>query len=122
MLEMVRETSHQKQSLPKNEIFAVIYRSERKKILRNQLCLIKWLRSFLSQSYSVRSLYSIIGDDAEKRIEIDDLYKKIYLSYMMNEIGDINHEDNSNEELSFKSPDKEHWYWYRRLHLREYFY
>lgn len=51
--------------LSTNQRYAVVYRSERKKILRSQLFLISWLRTFLEQSYKVRSLMSVNAPRAD---------------------------------------------------------
>jgi len=90
---------------------AVVYRSERKKILRSQLLLVAWLRTFLDESYKVRSLMSL-GAPQE---DIDKAYKSIYLSYMAHEC------DQVDDKGEFKNEDDEHEYQFRRLLLREYF-
>ena len=96
--------------LSTNQRFAVIYRSERKKILRSQLFLIAWMRSLLEQSYKVRSLLSVNAP----RADVDRQFQQVYLSYMGHEAKQVN------ESGEFAEPEQEHWYFFRRLFVREY--
>ena len=46
------------------------------------------MRTFLSASYQLQSLFDIVGTDTTENNnldEVDKIYKQIYLSYMENE-------------------------------------
>ena len=90
--------------------FCVVYRSERKKILRSQKELISFLLNVLEESYQLKSMKSVGASQAD----IDFVFKKIYLHPMESEKIFIN------SEGDFIDEDEEFWYQYRRLHLRSY--
>lgn len=90
--------------------FCVIYRSERKKILRSQVELISYLISVIEESYQLKSMKSVNASQKD----IDLVYKKIYLHPMESEKIYIN------SEGDYIDKDEEYLYQYRRLHLRSY--
>ena len=64
-----------------NQIFAIVLRSEGKKIVRNQLILIKWLGSLISKSVEITEFFK----EGIDRGQIDEAYKDLYLEIMEDE-------------------------------------
>ena len=97
-------------NLTSEQKFCVVYRSERKKILRSQKELVSFLLNVLEESYQLKSLKSV----GAPKHEIDLLFKKIYLHPMESEKIYIN------SDGDFIDAEEEYWYQYRRLHMRSY--
>ena len=72
--------------------------------------MISWMRTFLSQSFQLQSLFSLGTDGAL----VDKAYKDIYLSFMDCEL------DQVDDAGDFKSGKDERWYYQRRLAIRDY--
>ena len=66
-------------NLSPNQKFAVVYRSQRKLILRGQIAIAKYLVNVIEESYQLKMLKSVGSKD------IDAIYKKIYMQPMQDE-------------------------------------
>ena len=95
--------------LSTNQKFALIYRSEQKKILKSSLEIVTFLRKCLDESEGLKGL---MEQDATPE-ELLKYWKEIYLQPMESE--KIYMVDGS-----FIDKEEEELYYYRRLHLRTY--
>ena len=91
-----------------NSVMAVVLRSEHKKILRNQLILLKWLNSLVVKSLEVEQLFR----EGIDRDQIDECYKDIYLEVMEDE--------NVDKNGKFATQQEEYRFQYRRFFIKDY--
>lgn len=89
---MLKKTTTVTLNLTPQQRFAVVYRSERKRILRAQLEICAYLTKVVHESFEIRHLTSV-----------SIAFKDIILKPMPSE------------------ETKDHWFLYRRYHLRSYF-
>mmetsp|Transcript_14219 Transcript_14219/g.24181 ORF Transcript_14219/g.24181 Transcript_14219/m.24181 type:complete len:187 (+) Transcript_14219:1793-2353(+) len=97
--------------LTPNQRFYVTFRVERKRVIRSQIDMATYLLRVLEESYQVKSLASV-GAPAE---ELDLAFQRIYMQH-----SDMEAKIDVDEKGNFLDEDREHWYFYRRLGVKDY--
>ena len=102
--------SGQVTTLAGNQYMAVLYRSERKKILRSQAHLIGYLVKVMEASADLELQKLQAPDPAA----LADAFKTIYMAPTDLEKGQLD------DDQKFKSEEDEYWFYYRRLNVCQY--
>ena len=106
----ILDQNQQLSDMTANEYFAVVYRSEMKKIMRAQKEIVDFVQNVLKQSQSVNQAIQ----DGKSTTEASKIFKGIYLAKMESE------KNECDEKGEFKNEESESWYLYRRLRCRKY--
>lgn len=96
--------------LTEAQMFAVILRSERKKIIRSQIDLVAYLQKVLRESFQLKSMASANAPQKD----LDRAFQSIYLQLSQAEKDDVDQTGN------FKSEEAESEYQNKRFCLRHY--
>jgi hypothetical protein len=97
-------------TLTGNQYMAVVYRSERKKIMHSQRHVIEYLLKVVENSADLELQKLQIQDPKA----LGDAFKTIYMAPMAFE------KEQMNEDNKFKNDDDEFWFYYRRLNVCQY--